>query len=617
MNRLPESILSQVAAEELAVQTRIAESEAIERPHPTGTIVDESLQVSLGESIHEVYGTPIEAVPELPLSDPPAHIGEAFDVAAGMFPLARVVRKSPADISGEVADKIQSAPRPYLAAVRATGPYVNMQLDRPTLYDQVIREAVSQGDAYGHSDSLAGSTVFIDYSSPNIAKRLGLQHAPTTFVGEALARINEAAGANVVRANHLGDFGTPFGKVLVGLERYGDPERLARDPVGHMHELYVRINDEAKDDDNLNEAARAAFAELERGDPRRLAQWEQLRAANILENEQLYARLGIHFDTTVGESFFADPAQDIVEELLDRGIAEENDGVVLVPAERTGSIPLVLRKSDGATLYGTRDLAALRYRTQTYHPDRIKYVVGAEQAGQLAGVFAVAEQAGLIAPGQAQHVKLGLLANPGGKKMSSRMGMTATFEGVLDDAVATAAQSLVERYADQPERAADIPRLAEALGIGAVAYTILRKDPGADTELSADAGAARDAGTAGYLQYTHARAGSVVRKSEMSDDELLSGPLSFAAPQEWAVARAVMEYPVEVARAARSDGPHHVARSLETLAGEFSRLYQSDVSILGAPTQELRRSRVAAARAVQIVLRNGLELLTVEAPDQI
>ena len=620
MSQVPETISTQVHDEEAAVVARLlanGHAESTRSYMSNGVDVYAGLEAALDEAVAATYRDVVN-VPELTITPPPDHIKE-MDLAVTTFPLARLVHAQPAAISNALAAALLEHRPAYIETVKANGPYVNIQLDRPRVYDSVLRDAISNGEHYGHSTLAQGQVVQVDYSSPNIAKKLGLQHAPTTIVGEALARINEAVGADVIRTNHLGDYGTPFGKVLVGIERYGDPLKLAADPVGHMHELYVRINKEAKTDPSLNDEARQAFARLEQGDPATVRLWEELRAANINENNKLYERLGIKFDTTVGESYFTESAQEIVEELLESGIAHQTeDGVVVVPAANAAGIPLVLRKSDGTTLYATRDLAALRYRMQAYGPDRIKYVVGAEQAGQLESMFTIAALAQII-PDRArvEHIKLGLLADKSGRKLSSRNGTTVTLEEVLDTASAAAARNLQERYASQPERLATIPKLAEALGIGAVAYSILRNDPASNTILGEETGATRDAGTAGYLQYTHARAGSVVRRSELKDHELLSAPLSFTSAEEWAVAQAIMAFPRSVIKAADTNGPHNIARALEAVAGKFSTLYQSSDAPILTAEGELRRSRVALARAVQIVLHNGLALLNIASPEQI
>lgn len=616
MKHLSETINQQVQAEEALVLERLAEP-AIEpdfRESP-GVQIPQEIVREVESIASREYGT--DATGSLEAGNPPGHVEDA-DVAIAMFPLAKVARTSPARISQTVAAQFPlDGTLPVESAV-ATGPYLNVRYQRGGVYDDVLADVLGRGPAYGHVATQAGKVIQIDYSSPNIAKKLGLQHAPTTIVGEALARINEAAGAHVIRTNHLGDFGTPFGKVLVGLDRYVDHAKLADDPVAHMHELYVRVNNEAKTDESMNVAARQAFAALEQGDPQTVARWESLRAANIAENQVLYDRLGVHFDTVVGESYFSDSAQEIIDELVAAGIAREEAGAVVVLPENAAGNPLLLRKSDGSTLYGARDLAALRYRMNRYQPDEIKYVVGAEQAEQLESVFTVAALARIIPErATASHVKLGLLADKSGKKLSSRSGMTDTLESVLDTAATSAADSLRERYAGQPERLARVPELAEMLGTGAVAYSVLRSEPGSNTVISEGTGATRDAGTAGYLQYTHARAGSVVRKAEINDEELAASGYSYARPEEWAVAKAVMDYPMSVARAAETNGPHHVARALETVAARFSTMYQSREIPIVSADGELRRSRVALTRAVQHVLHNGLDLLGIKAPDHI
>ncbi len=610
---VPDSIERRVGAEEAAIQSRLRQPV----PLATETTLQEVYGAVEADVAHVIADTYDLAEPDVVIDDIPGHL-DHMDIAVPMFPYARAARTSPTVIGQVVGSSLGPVLPMGIDSVETTGPYVNMRLDRPQLFDAGLREVLTQGSAYGKGNVQHGKTVFIDYSSPNIAKHLGIQHIPTTIVGESLARINEAEGAHVVRANYLGDFGTPFGKILVGIDRYGDPVELAADLVGQMHTLYVRVNREVKTDPELSEAVRDASARLENSDPEAMRVWEAAREANIAENDALYERLGIHFDTTAGESYFANSGQELIDELLDQGIAVEENGVVVIPAS-DDTDPLVLRRSDGSTLYGTRDLAALRYRVERYNPDIIKYVVGAEQSGHFASVFAVAALSRIIkSRDQVEHVKLGLFADQTGRKLSSRSGATDAFADLVDNAIATAHDSLTERYTDQPERLADVPELARKLGIAAIMYSVLRREASSNTVITPDLGVTREAGTAGYLQYTHARANSIVERAGLSDNELLDGELAFTTDAEWRVARAIMAFPDSVARAAETNGPHYIAKALEDLAGAFSTMYQArDISILSAEDPNIRRSRVALTRSVQVVLQNGLQLLNIEAPDRI
>lgn len=559
----------------------------------------------------------------LDLDEPPK--GVNADVAAAMFPLAKVLRLPPNIIAETVAKSIaDDSTARFIDSAEAVGPYVNVSLDRPNTIGRVLSD-VFDSPAYGTNSSATGETHVLDYSAPNIAKKLGVQHLPTTIVGESLARISEANGARAVSINHLGDFGTPFGKVLLGVEKYGFDFDSA-DPIGQMHEIYVRIHAESKEDPETAAAAREKFMLLEKGDHELVALWSRLRELNVDENEQMYKELGIKFDATIGESYYVEAAQAITDRLLKAGIARvDEEGVVFVPGEtimeylddgrRIGNI--VLRKRDGSTLYATRDLAAIEHRVREFEPAMIEYIVGSEQSEHFAAVFAIAGMSGIVRPEtRLVHTKIGMLSGVSGKKLSSRDGTTQTMSNIMEDAYYAALASIQQRgkISDPDAQSA----LARVIANGAVAYPILKKDPSANTAFRDEADRAREARIAGSIQYTHARAAHILASEGAPTlDEMRQSRIDDPITDtEWRLVRAVMNYPAAVKKAGEDRSPSYVAGSVAEVAAAFNAFYEAD-SIRGAATRERMVARTALTQAAQITLHAGLELLNINAPREV
>lgn len=603
----PENIQSQIDSE-LSVIQAAAAPQVHNEPY-----AKELLAHEFSNAVQQTFEK--NSVPVLLNLDQPPK-GIVGDVAIAMFPLSKIVRRSPQEIANLVADSIQTQTT-NSQQVEPVGPYVNILLNRPPVLAQVLTD-VKNDQLYGTNDSASGEVHVIDYSAPNIAKKLGIQHLPTTVVGESLARISHANGAKTIRINHLGDFGTPFGKVLLGVDTYGF-DFDSSDPVGQMHDLYVRINAEAKNDEQVASAARKKFMQLEQGDPRLVALWSKLRELNMNENEKLYHELGIEFDATIGESYFVQPAQDLVTRLVKQGIAKaEGDNVAYVPGEavmeylndgrQIGNV--LLRKSDGSTLYATRDLATIQQRVKDFDPSMIEYVVGSEQSEHFIAVSAIAAMSG-IAPStlQLRHTKIGMLAGSGGKKLSSRDGKTQTMDDMLKSAYEAALADVQERgrITDPQEQ----KKLAQGIARGAISYPILKKDPSANTSYRTEAERAEEAKLAAQIQYAHARATSILEQNtpEGHDSFPNAGDISDA---EWRLVKAVMDFPDAVKDANIKRSPSQVAASTAEVAAAFNGFYEA------LSVKKMATARIAAGigltRAAQVTLQQGLGILNIPAP---
>lgn len=591
-------------------------------PPPTvssGQYAMEAVGAEINHQIQSAYPSAEAGDISLDPDDPPKNVNA--DVAVAMFPLARVLRSLPVDIAQTVAGHMGSdGMAHYIDSVQTVGPYVNVTLDRPTIFGKVISD-VFDSPGYGTNSSATGETHVLDFSAPNIAKKLGMQHLPTTVVGESLARISEANGAKAVRINHLGDFGTPFGKVLLGVRRYGFDFSSA-DPIGQMHDIYVRINAEANENPATAAAAREMFKSLEEGDRDLVTLWLRLRELNIHENEQLYKELGIKFDATIGESYFVKDAHAIIDRLLETGIARVDDaGAVVVPGKtimeyldddrQIGNV--LLRKSDGSTLYATRDLAAIEHRVREFGPTMIEYVVGSEQREHFAAVFAIAGMSGIVRPEtRLVHTKIGMLSGVSGKKLSSRDGKTQTMSDIMGAAYHSALASIQERgnVSDPDEQRT----LARVVANGAVTYPILMKDPSANTAFRDEADRAKEARVAGSIQYTHARATHVLSsEGAPALDEMRQSRIDDMTETEWRLVRAVMNYPAAVKKAGDERSPSYIAGSVAEVAAAFNAFYEANL-IRDVNERDRMLARFALTQAAQTTLHTGLQLLNINAP---
>lgn len=619
MFRTPENIESRIASD-------IAETELRGMPpERDGVYTADAVALEVGSSIRSAF--PDSDILTLPDMDEPPK-GIEGDVAVAMFPLSRVLRRSPRIIADTVAVHMASdAGRvgDYVDSAQAVGPYVNVVLDRSNIFAGVMSDVMDfDSSTYGHGSAMGKEVHVIDFSAPNIAKKLGIQHLPTTVVGEVLARISEANGAKAVRINHLGDFGTPFGKVLLGVERYGFDFR-STDPIGQMHQLYVRIHAEASADERVAAAAREKFMLLEQGDPELVSMWSRLRELNVAENEELYSELGVRFDTTIGESYYVEPAQSIVNRLIDSGIARtDGTGAVFVPGDtimeylgdgrRIGNV--LLRKSDGSTLYATRDLAAIEHRIRTFSPTMIEYVVGSEQSEHFAAVFAIAGLSGLVKPEtRLVHTKIGMLSGSSGKKLSSREGKTQSMADIMDDAYRTALASVQERgvvTGPDEQRA-----LARVIANAAVSFPILRKDPSGNTTMRDQTGRAGEARTAHQIQYTHARAAQILSSegAPTVEDMRRARYEGQITDTEWRLIKAVMDYPGSVEKAGIDRLPSHIASSTAEVAAAFNAFYEA-TRITGETNRDLMVARFALTMAAKSTLGAGLDTLNIGAPDR-
>lgn len=535
---------------------------------------------------------------------PKAELG---DFAVACFAIAKARGAKPAQVAAELAASFR--PTELLASATATGPFVNFRANRPAAFRWLV-DAALRGQLLPRTLG-AGKTICIDYGSPNISKHLAYHHIRGTTIGHSLAQSFRALGYRVAAINFLGDWGTTHGMLVAAYHRWGAPEPLTIDA---LNELYVRFRKEVPDAEDVG---RAEFKKLEAGDPATRALWQRFRELSWAEYEEVYKILGIHYDDLNGESYFAPQAPRIMTALRAQGLVSESQGaqVVELDGEKT---PILLLTKDGTTLYATRDVAAAEYRWQTYHPARSLYVVDRGQSLHFRQLFKLLARMGHEWAGSCEHVPYGLV-RVGGKKTGTRLGNVVLMRevfGIAEDEVRA-------KIADvNPDLPADvIAAVARDVGIGAVIFANLATQREKDVDFDLDKAVSLDGDSGPYLQYSHARCASIMRKSGepiASVDGIDFARLAHDA--EWMVARKLLDFPDHVVRATDACEPHIICHYLLELAGEFSRWYTAGngdaslrVLVDDVPT---RRARLALVAAVAATLREGLSLLGISAPDQ-
>ena len=539
------------------------------------------------------------------------------DFALPCFQLARTLRQAPQRIAADLALKAEAALAGIIKA-QATGGYLNFFIDRAGFIRHVIARTLDSGDKLGASDEGAGKTVIIEYSSPNIAKPFHVGHAFTTILGHALSRIYSRLGYNVVRMNHLGDYGTQFGKLIVAYRLWGDEASLQREPIRELLRIYVRFHDEAKDKPELETGAREAFRRLEAGEAGEKALWQHFRDLSLLEFAKVYQRLGVEFDNYNGESFYSDQIPAVAGMLRDKGLLIESDGAQIVPLEEYGLPPCFVLKSDGTTIYASRDIAAVLYRVGTYHFHKNIYVVGSPQALHFRQVFAVLEKAGVPEANDCVHVGFGLVKFPD-RKLSTRSGDVIFLSELLDESVDKTLE-IIRQNAELRSTGMSEPEMraiAEKVGLGAISYTFLKNGRERDIVFSWEEMLDFDGDSAPYIQYTYARARSILRKAEeaglLPDSGRVTAELDHDG--EFALAKLLDGFADSVRRAAALNEPYILVRQVTTLARTFNKYYNSE-SILGTSDQEVRKARLLLVRAVCAAIRAGLDLVGIAAVER-
>jgi arginyl-tRNA synthetase len=530
---------------------------------------------------------------------------ELGDFAFPCFTLAKTFHKAPPLIAEELAENVGRELK-LLQGAAASGGYLNLTVNRVKFAESVLREVISAGDAYGGFDDGGGKTIAIDYSSPNIAKPFHVGHLRSTIIGGALHRIFAALGYSVVGINHLGDWGTQFGKQIVGLKRYGRAEDVH--DLMALNRLYVKYHEEEKLDPSLPEEAREWFRRQEAGDPEALELWRQIRETSLEYFKRIYERLGVDFDSYIGESFFNDKMAAVVDEAKAKGLTTVSDGALIIDLAQEGiDTPALLQKGDGATLYLTRDLAAAEYRHETYDPARILYVVASSQALHFKQLFTVLKLLGHTWFEDCVHVNFGLVQG-----MSTRSGSVIYLEELLNEAKQRALAYMRGNIEKRPELE-DEEAVAEAVGIAAIFFSDLSKQRIRDYRFDWDLAISFEGDTGPYLMNAHARIAGIVRKCGVPFEPGADVGL-LMEPEALRLVRLVARYPEILRESARLCEPSVLANYLLELARSLHASYR----VLRVKDAELctAKARLLLFVAVKRVLRVGLTLLGIKALEQ-
>lgn len=528
---------------------------------------------------------------------------ELGDIAFPAFSLAKTERKAPQIIATDIAEKIDTA---HFDKVVATGPYVNFFLSKAEISGQVIKEVIKDGADYGQQNEGNNQNITIDLSSPNIAKPFSVGHLRSTVIGDALSNIFRKIGYNTIKINHLGDWGKQFGLLMVAYKKWGSQEAVEANPIDELLKLYVRINAEIENDPSLDEEGRLWFKKLEDGDPEATELWQWFRDESLTEFNRIYELLGVEFDSLNGEAFYNDKMDEGIQILEEKGLLQESKGASIVDLEDFNLPPAMIKKSDGATLYITRDIATAIYRARTYNFVKNVYVVGQEQANHFRQLKAVLKKMGFDWSDDMIHVDFGLVTK-NRQKLSTRKGNIILLEPTLLEAISRAKSQIEAKNPDLENKDA----VARAVGVGAVKFYDLKTDRRNGYDFDLEAMVSFEGETGPYIQYAYARIQSILRKANFQPDA--ESTYSLNDPESWEIIKLLQDFGRVVKRAADNYEPSLIAKYAISLAQAFNKYY-AHTRILDESTE--RDSRLALSYSTAVVLKEALRLLGVEAPEK-
>ena len=554
----------------------------------------------LKEKIEDLTLEEIVALIEVPPNK------EMGDFAFPCFKLAKVFRKAPNMIAADLAENIEA--NGAISKVMPLGGYVNFFVNKSQLAKTVINDVLTKKEKYGHSDLGQEKAVVIDFSSPNIAKPFHIGHIRTTVIGNALYKIYDSQGYNVVRVNHLGDYGTQFGKLIVAFKLWGSKEAVEANPIPELLKLYVKFHEEAEQKPEMEDEARAWFTKLENGDEEAKALWQWFRDESLKEFARVYDLLDIEFDSYAGESFYSDKMGVVIDQLKEKGLLVQSQGTNVVDLEQYNMPPALITKNDGSTLYMTRDLAAAIYRKNTYDFDKCIYVVGSQQSLHFQQLFKVLELMGYEWSKDLIHVPFGMVALEEGT-MSTRKGRVVFLEDVLKQAV----EKTKEIVLSKNPNAKNVEQIAKQVGVGAVVFQELSNSRIKDYTFSWSRTLSFEGETGPYVQYTHARCCAVLRKAE----EEVTADINYDLLSEGdgaEVLKVIGSFNKAILAAMRKNEPHIITRFVLDLAQAFNKFYHDNPILVD--DFEVRKARLALVAATRQTIENALALLGMHAPER-
>ena len=525
------------------------------------------------------------------------------DYAFPTFFLAKTLHKAPQMIAADLVEKIDQT---GFEKVVVAGPYINFFLDKAQVGAEIIKAILADPAGYGKKDLGHGANVTIDYSSPNIAKPMGMGHLRSTMIGEAIARILAKENYTPVRIDYLGDWGTQFGKLMAAYKMWGSEEEVKKDPINTLLKYYVRINTEAEEHPEYTDAGREWFAKLEHGDKEAWRLWHWFRQISIERFQKVYDMLDVHFDSFNGEAFSAQKMDDPIQLLKDKQLLKASRGAQIVDLDASKLTPPLIIKSNGTTTYITRDLATALYRKRMFGHAKSLYVVGAEQENYYKQLKAVLKEMGFTWWDQLEHISFGLM-NLNGQKMSTRKGNVVNLEDVLNDSIKLARQQIAEKNPDLP----NADEVAKQVGVGAVIFHDLKNDRRNAVNFKLEDVVKFEGETGPYVQYARARAESILRKGGIRDFSNVD--LTKVGDAAWDILSFLGQYSDVVERAAVNYDPSVIAKYALELSKKFNQYYAHNRIL---QDDEDQPARLALVQAVSHVLKDALAMLDIKAPDE-
>ncbi len=535
---------------------------------------------------------------------------EMGDYAFPCFRLAKTMRKAPNMIAADICSKIEN--NGMFSKIEPVAAYINFFTDKSVYAAEVMKNIAESGEAYGSSEDGKGKTIVIDYSSPNIAKPFHVGHLRSTVIGSALYKIFEKMGYKCVGVNHLGDWGTQFGKLIEAYKLWGSKEEVEEKGISELTSIYVKFHEEAEKDPSLDDRARAWFVKMQDGDEEALTLWKWFYDISIKEFERVYEKLGVKFDYYTGESFYNDKMAAVVDELKEKKLLTESNGAMIVDLEDAKMPPCLIIRTDGGTLYATRDITAAIYRKKTYDFDKCIYVTAIDQNLHFAQWFKVIEKMGYDWSKDLVHVPFGLVSLEDGK-LSTRKGKVVLMEDLLDEAVKKTMGIINDKNPDLPDK----EEVAKEVGIGAVIFDDLYNGRIKDIVFSWDRMLNFDGETGPYVQYTHARACSVLKKAGYVENKESLTDIDYSVLTDDAsvdVCKMLAGYSDKIREAASRYEPSVIARYLVDLSQAFNKFYHDNVIL--TDDDKVRNARLAVVDAVRLVIKSGLEILGIKAPER-
>ncbi len=534
------------------------------------------------------------------------------DFAVPCFMFSKKLGRPPAALCAEMSQSF--LPTNLIEEVRASGPYLNFFVNKSKLIEFVLRDIYEQGEAYGDSNIGHGKTVVLDYSSPNIAKHLAVHHLRSAVIGNSIKTLYKALGYECIGINHLGDWGTQFGQLIVAYKKWGNEDALKANPIKHLNELYVKYHQEAEKNPSLEDEAREWFKRLEKGDGEAKTLWQRFKDLSLQEFQRIYNLLDISFDFYTGESFYNELLNDTIKRIKDSGLGVISEDALVVNLDKYNMPPCLLLKKDDASLYATRDICAAEYRKRQFNFDRAIYVVGSEQKLHFKQFFKVLELMGYLWAKDCIHIDFGLMKfrahraeSPGSGKMSTRRGRVVLLEDLLKEAVERTRKIIEEKNPDLKNK----EDIAYSVGTGAVIFADLSSKRVKDVNFDWDEILNFDGETGPYVQYTHARVCSIMRKYWRPITNKINYAL-LKEDDELVLVKNLELFPTTIQRAAETYEPSLLANLLLTICSAFNRYYNHH-RILG-DDEELTKARVFLCDGIRQVLRKGLYLLGIKAP---